>query len=139
MTRRWMQMWLVAGLAGLGGCGGGDDSPQAKCEHIGDTVCDRAVSCVPEFSGMKQSCLDGFNQGLTCSMAKSVGDSYDACIDQLENADCAAMFPRDSSGAVATVVLPNVCRGVVMTGATRAPDLTAVTQSALGLAPRGTR
>jgi hypothetical protein len=94
----------------LVGCGGGK-SPVEKCDDLVDVVCDRTVECV---SGVtKADCVQAVQQQLPCGAAKSVSESYNRCIDQLDNDSCAILFPPDQNGQP-TLALPADCNSVIL-------------------------
>lgn len=127
-----MKRFLMVGVVALVGCGG-DASPQDKCEDIGDSFCDRAVECIAGAQGMHEECFSAYKAQGTCARAKDIGPSYDSCMDQIQGASCATLFPT-SNGEV-SVALPNACRGVVQTGE-GPPDLARAANAGLARFPR---
>ncbi len=97
-------------LVGLVGCGS-EKSPVEKCDDLVEVVCDRGVECAPEL-GTKSSCVQAIKQALPCGMAERVSNSYDRCMDQLEDNSCSALYPRDSEGDI-SLNLPADCFAVI--------------------------
>jgi hypothetical protein len=106
---------MVLVLVGFGGVGCGDKSPAEKCEDLVSTLCDRAVECIPGAAGMHDDCVRASEGELSCSATKSVGTSYDECMDLLNQQSCRTLFPTDARSGEITVDLPNACFGVLST------------------------
>lgn len=127
------RVMVVMGLALLAvGCG--DKSPREKCDDLVSMVCDRAVECLPGAAGMHDGCVQYFQDNKFCDSVKSVGGTYDACLDQLDSQSCQQLFPTSSTGTP-TATLPSACMGVLSTQSSRgdAPTLPASTSLPVGL------
>lgn len=124
---------VLAGLMGLVGCGG-SDSPEEKCENFLSTVCDRGLECAPAETPSHASCVDALETVVPCGMVKSVGDSFDSCMDKVETNSCATLFPRDSQGEV-SLVLPADCNGVLEGPESFGGDVRISARSSRGFAP----
>jgi hypothetical protein len=72
-------------------------SPVEQCDDLASLTCDLAVACIAGASGMHDACVRAFNQTMSCGTAKSVGPSYDRCMDQLDALSCQILFPRDQA------------------------------------------
>lgn len=105
MTLTFMASLLVA-------CG--EDSPVEKCDHLVDITCDRAVECIPT-GGTHAECVEEVRQQLPCGSAKSVTESYDRCVDQIDSVTCGTLFPNNM------LDLPADCSGVIQLSR-RLPD-----------------
>jgi hypothetical protein len=68
---------------------------------------------------MHEACVQAVNQTVACGNAKSVGPSYDRCMDELDAQSCETLFPVDQSTGHQTVDLPADCNGVLSTQAAR--------------------
>jgi hypothetical protein len=92
-------------------CGGGDsDSPKAKCEDLLDTVCGRAVECGVGFTEIG-ACREELEKSNDCSKAEGVGETYDACIEELDEVSCQALFPTTTSGR--RLAMPPSCSNAI--------------------------
>jgi hypothetical protein len=101
-------------MAAALGCGG-SDSPEEKCDDLIGVVCDRAVECVPG-AGTRADCVQQLQSAIPCGMAQSVTDSYDRCMDQLNDNSCAVLFPVNPDTGQMELVLPADCNGVIQVG-----------------------
>jgi hypothetical protein len=108
---------MAVGLLGWVGCG--DKSPAEKCDDLVSLICDRAVDCIAGASGMHAECVHAFDQVMLCENTKSVGPSYDRCLDQLEAQSCQALFPTDPDTGEQTLTLPVDCESVLSTESAR--------------------
>ena len=120
MAKSWVVVFIVAA------CGGSDSSPVEKCDALVDTLCDRAVQCIPA-AGSHGTCVQELQQELPCGSVKAVSASYDRCMDQLAATSCPVLFPTDAQGQP-TIELPADCMSVVLTrtadGELALPDVT---------------
>jgi hypothetical protein len=98
-------------------CGGDDSgsSPADQCKALETQLCDRITECVAGGAGMQDQCLQGIDSTAPCSAVKSVGASYQQCIDLLNSQTCSQLFPTDSNG-LPQVTLPQECAGVLQSG-----------------------
>jgi hypothetical protein len=105
---------LVISIVACIGCGGGDgrSAPQ-KCDDLISDVCDRAVTCIPG-QGTRDECVQAVHQVLACGSAKMVSTSYGRCIEQINDASCAILFPTDPQTGDVTLVLPADCNRVIV-------------------------
>jgi hypothetical protein len=108
---------MVTVLVGFGGMGCGDKSPAEKCQDLVSSVCDRAVECIPGASAMHDDCVRAGEGELSCSATKSVGKSYDECVDLLNQQSCRTLFPTDARSGAIMFDLPEACFGVLSTEA----------------------
>lgn len=109
MSKSFSALALVI-LLGLVGCGS-NKSPEEKCTDLIDTLCERGAECASELGNQPQ-CVQAARQGLNCSRAEGVSDTYDDCMDQLDGNSCASLFPRDGNGNL-SISLPSTCVGAV--------------------------
>ena len=86
-------------------CGGGDDSPEGKCNAALDTICDRVVDC--EVADSHAECIDELEGSVDCSEAEEVGDNYDECLGAVEDASCNVLFGGGG------LTLPSSCGGAL--------------------------
>jgi len=110
-------------LVGFGGVGCGDKSPPEKCEDLVNSVCDRAVECIAGAAGMHDDCVRAIEGDLSCSATKSVGASYDECMDLLNQQSCHTLFSTDARSGEITIELPSACFGVLSTEAGRSKPI----------------
>ena len=106
-------VWVV-------GCGG-EPSPVEKCDDLLDVLCDRGVQCL---GGTHAECVQALQSALPCGSAKAVSASYDRCIDQLQGASCASLFPPDPQSGQPALRLPADCMSVVLTRTAGVPTAT---------------
>jgi hypothetical protein len=100
-----MQRLVSCAFVLMIGCGG-DDSPEDKCVALLETVCDRAVAC-DIGAPSHDACMREVEKLTDCSKTESVGESYGACIGDIEDASCAALFP--TAGGQRRLALPATC------------------------------
>jgi hypothetical protein len=128
---------MVLVVLGCVGCGDSPRSPAEKCDDLVSLTCDRAVECISWASGMHDECVQAIRQELACGTVKSVGPSYDRCMDQLDDQSCPILFPRDQDGDQA-LILPADCNGVLLMEAARGEvDPAALVSTPLAGAIRG--
>ena len=89
---------------------GSEPSPVEKCDDLVDVLCDRGVQCV---GGSHAECVQAVQTSLPCGSARDVTNSYDRCIDQLQESSCNVLFGIDSAGDL-VVRLPADCMGVIL-------------------------
>jgi hypothetical protein len=87
--------------------GGGSSSPEGRCEALLEHVCDRAVECDLGFED-RDECMAEIADANDCSEAKEVGDSYEECVDDVDDASCQALFPGGQS-----LAMPASCKGAI--------------------------
>jgi len=129
---------MVLVVLGCIGCGDSPRSPAEKCEDLVSLTCDRAVECISWASGMHDACVQAVHQELACGSAKSVGPSYDRCMDQLDELSCQILFPWDQDTGEQALILPADCHGVLSMEAARGEvDPAALVSTPLAGAIRG--
>jgi hypothetical protein len=104
---------LVLMMAACGGDDDGGSSPVAKCDNLVDTVCDRAVDCVPS-QGTHTQCVQQIQQVISCGAAKAVSATYDRCISQLQSNSCSVLFPINPQTGEPELELPADCNQVIL-------------------------
>jgi hypothetical protein len=117
-----VKMWVgIAALMALG-CsssdGGSRSLPQQNCDTLLDDYCGHAAECIVQDNvdpGVtqdqeKQGCVTVARQNLNCDKAIAVGDTYSACIMDVNTTDC-ALFANVASGTAPP--LPADCAGVI--------------------------
>lgn len=107
-------------VAVLLGCGT-ERSPVEQCDDLVDVLCDRGVQCL---GGTTAECVQAVQTQLSCGAVKAVSASYDRCIDQLQAAGCASLFPLDPQTGEPALQLPADCMGVVLSRTSEAPTPT---------------
>jgi hypothetical protein len=95
----------------LAGCG--SESAVDKCDNLVDTLCDRAVTCVPG-NGNHATCVASVQTALPCGSAKTVSASYDRCMSQLESSSCSVLFPTNPQTGETELSLPADCNAVIL-------------------------
>lgn len=110
---------LVAICVGCGllAAGCGSKSPVEKCEDLFSLVCDRLAECSGEGDAARDECIGIIEDAMVCAMIKSVGSTYDDCLDQLDSRSCPALFPDGPEG---DPELPEACNNVLSDEETRA-------------------
>lgn len=96
------------------GCGGGAKTAVEKCDDLTNSICDRAVSCIPSQAGSHSDCVQTVQQVLPCGQAKSVSASYDRCLSQVESDSCPILFPVDPQSGQPALDLPADCSAVIV-------------------------
>ena len=102
------------------GCGM-ERSPVEKCDDLVDVLCDRGVQCL---GGTRAECVQAVQSQLPCGSAKAVSASYDRCIDQLQAASCASLFPPNPQSGQPELRLPADCMSVVLSRTAAVPTST---------------
>jgi hypothetical protein len=106
-------LWIAIAI-GAGACGGDDDSsPSGKCEALESQLCTRITECIPGGAGMQDACIQGIDSTAPCSAVKTIGASYDQCVNLLDSQSCTALFPTDPTTGTPEVTLPQECVGVL--------------------------
>ena len=85
-------------------CDDGDSSPQAQCEMLLDSLCDRIEQCGVQLTGetsvpatFHQQCLDTQNAYVNCENVVSVSSSYDACLADVDTYACNSLITIDAT------------------------------------------
>jgi len=114
---------VVLVVAVMGGSGCGDKSPKEHCQDLVDMICDRIVECLADARGMHDACVRGFESVQSCSSVKSIGETFDDCMDQIDARSCQSLFPT-VSGGMASISLPQACSGVLSDHSSRSAAAT---------------
>lgn len=88
----------------ISGCGDYESRAEIatqRCEDLMSTYCTRIEGC--SYFTSHAQCVSEFRQELDCGQAVDTSDSYDRCIDQIEEAHCSAVDE-----------LPASCEGVIL-------------------------
>jgi hypothetical protein len=112
-------MVVVVAVGFLGCASDAVKSPGEKCDDLVSSICDRIVECIPGASGMHADCVQVAQQDMTCTNTRSVGPTYDRCMDELDAVSCSALFPTDPATGEQTASLPPDCNGVISSQAAR--------------------
>jgi hypothetical protein len=106
---------IVLSVLALIGCGGGGDdrTPPEKCEDLLGDLCARIVSCAG--SGTRSECVQALGEVAACSSVKTVGATYDRCVDHINKDSCDTLFPVDPDTGDRESVAPADCVSVFTT------------------------
>src|SRR5882757_8240182 len=100
MWKFWVLGWGAVVALGCGGSSHGDAAilPSQECATFVEHYCGHAADCLvedgigtasdrdPEY----QACLSTAKQSLPCDKAVAVGQSYSACLMDVETSDCSS-------------------------------------------------
>jgi hypothetical protein len=95
-----MCVWAVAG------CGGGNDAPQ-KCNALVTKTCARVIACANDGTTQAE-CEAQVKTTLPCAGADAVGDTYAACMSELDQSPCSVLIAND------TINPPASCSQVIL-------------------------
>jgi len=120
---------LLASYGCSGGSSGDDDDNAstanadavAKCNTFIEVYCPAMLDCLvsggtimaADRDAASDACVSSATMGATCSTAVGVSSTYDACITDLHNLDCAAVNAAYNSNTLSSV-LPADCHGVIL-------------------------
>ena len=102
-------LMAVCLVASSSACSSEEASTADKCKTLVSDICTRGVACV---GGTQQDCVVMVGGDFQCDSVQQVSSTYDQCIDEVNTAECSALFPVDSSGQ-AMLVVPPACVSVV--------------------------
>ena len=97
---------FTACLVLLVACGGGGGSVEDKCEDLLANVCGRAVECDTGFVKVAD-CMAKIAETSDCSTAENIGETYETCMQDIDDASCQVLFP--TSGGTRRLEMPDSC------------------------------
>jgi hypothetical protein len=113
----WSRELSIAFLFVLAGCSSSDSDSEdvpAKCNEVGQSLCESNANCAVETRTIAQSdritylanCVSGFKQALDCSRVTKITGHPDTCESEVAATPCAQFDPTNG------LPLPASCRSI---------------------------